>query len=969
MRLGTFVVLTVMVLAFNTRSLGAPDSESVSLAPALSVPMSAPAGSIAPTIGTANTAVLPDGRFATPAGRSIVTDAYSNNLIVSRAGGRVYTSSEAVSNDPQLPNNTRVYSVIDAATLSRRRVRDDDMQYGLAESPDGTRLYVSEAGKDSIGIFDTSTFTRLGAISLGARDFPWGLAVHPQGRYAYSTAYRTNTLDVIDTQSRAMVARIATGEYPFGVVLSSDGSRAYVSNWGLYNADAHSAAARQAGVSLPPTTPLGYNGNQQSSVWTYDLSNPASPTVVSKTNIGRQVDGFNVLSGSLPSGIALSPDNLTLAVTASNDDQLVLLDALSGAVRKTVDMHVFGPNGPTGAMPNAVAWAPDGSRLFVAEGGINAVAVVDPLGGAILGHIPTGWYPAAVAVSGDGQHLYVSSDKGLGEGPNGFDHPDGTNLSSNKRLVQGLFQDVPLACLDLRGLTRMVARDNGLVRSPSIRGGGVVPAAFGQGPSDKIKHVVFILKENRSFDQVLGDLPGAERDQRLNDLGGKITPNHHAIAQQFATGDNLYHVVLDSTDGHWVSGTGQENEFDLKVDPSEINGVFHGGDQIDGTAPENEPIGGMVWHHYTRNNISYKVWGEGLYLAGGSTTLPGLSTPQPDVSDPRSAVPGILNNPTGLDPIYPTQVPFGPTHDSDETRADDYLKELSLMNSGNLLMPQFSFLLLPNDHTNGFDSSSLAPGSFMAVNDHALGRIVDGLSSSKFWQDTAVFVVEDDTQGGRDSVDANRVLSLTAGAYVRPQYISHVHHSIYSILKTIDLILGVPPESVQEAAATSMSDYFADSPVNRGPYHAVPYEVDPTVTNSALAATGNASFSQAAELQTAVPSGAVDFGPITGKIENLVYQGVAATNAAYSPPLSNIQEHTLRHAAPPPVRQSEYTCSEGTEGSFLSLASSLPDTATRNPLLTAALFGAALVAAGAATTIRHAIPSPRHRPDSWDILD
>jgi hypothetical protein len=279
------------------------------------------------------------------------------------------------------------------------------------------------------------------------------------------------------------------------------------------------------------------------------------------------------------------------------------------------------------------------------------------------------------------------------------------------------------------------------------------------------------------------------------------------------------------------------------------------------------------------------------------------------------------------------------------------------MSSGDLLMPQFSFLLLPNDHTNGFDSSSLSPGSFMAVNDHALGRIVEGLSTSRFWQDTAVFVVEDDTQGGRDSVDANRVLSLTAGAYVRPNYISHVHHSIYSILKTIDLILGVPPESVQEAAATSMSDYFADSPVNGGPYRAVPYEVDPTVTNSALAATGNASFSQAAELQTAVPSGAVDFGPITGKIEDLVYQGVAATNAAYSPPLSNIQEHTLRHAAPPPVRQSEFTCSEGAEGSFLSLASSLPDTATRNPFLTAALFGAALVAAGASTAIRQS----RHR--------
>ncbi len=290
------------------------------------------------------------------------------------------------------------------------------------------------------------------------------------------------------------------------------------------------------------------------------------------------------------------------------------------------------------------------------------------------------------------------------------------------------------------------------------------------------------------------------------------------------------------------------------------------------------------------------------------------------------------------------------------------------MNSGTLLMPQFSFLLLPNDHTNGFDSSSLAPSSFMAVNDHALGRIVEGLSASKFWQDTAVFVVEDDTQGGRDSVDANRVLSLTAGAYVRPGYISHVHHSIYSILKTIDLILGVPPESVQEAAATSMSDYFASSPVNAGPYRTVPYEVDPTVTNSSLAATGNASLTLAAALQTSVPSGAVDFGPITGTIEHLVSQGVAATNIAYSPPLSNLQEHTLTHSAPAPLPQSDYTCTEASEGSFVALGPSLPDTATRNPLLVAMLAGAALLAA-AATTIRHAIASPRHRPERRDIID
>ena len=534
--------------------------------------------------------------------------------------------------------------------------------------------------------------------------------MHPNGRYAYAVGYRSSTLDVVDTQSHTMIARPATGEFPFGVVVSPDGNRAYVTNWGLYNAELHDSAAQTAGVSLPPLTPLGYNGTQQSSVWVYDLSNPAAPSVIAKTNIGRQVDGYHVLSGSLPSGMALSPNGKVLAVTGSNDDLLVFLDGQTGATLGTIDMHVFGPSGPTGAMPNAVTWSPDGNRLYVAEGGINAIAVVDASSGTVVGYIPTGWYPAAVAVSPDGQHLYISSDKGLGHGPNGFDHPLTSDLSSNKALVRGTFQDVPLGCLDLGGLSEIVARDNGLVASAPAGDGSVVPVAFGQGPSSKIKHVVFILKENRTFDQVLGDMPGVERDQRLADLSGDYSPNQHAIAQRYATGDNLYHIVLDSTDGHWVGATGQENEFDFKVDPSEINGVFQGGDRIDGTAPENEPIGGMIWNHYKRQNISFKVWGEGLYLSALQTTTPGSSQPNPQPGD----VPPITNPLVDLEnpnPVtgYPTQVPNGPTGESDETRANDYVNN-SIPQMQLTGMPQFSFLLLPNDHTNGADSGSLTAG-------------------------------------------------------------------------------------------------------------------------------------------------------------------------------------------------------------------------------------------------------------------
>jgi YVTN family beta-propeller protein len=199
---------------------------AAALAPPLSTPMTSPAGSLASTIGADNTAISPDGRLVTPAGRTIVTDAFSNNVVLSRDGTRIYTSSEAVSNDPQNDKgNTRHFSVIDPQTLNRVRIRDDDIQYGLAETPDGKQLYVSEAGKNSVGVFDTAGFGKLASIALGSRDFPWGLAIHPGGRYAYAVGYRSNTLDVIDTQTRTMVGQPGTGEHPYGVVISPDGKR------------------------------------------------------------------------------------------------------------------------------------------------------------------------------------------------------------------------------------------------------------------------------------------------------------------------------------------------------------------------------------------------------------------------------------------------------------------------------------------------------------------------------------------------------------------------------------------------------------------------------------------------------------------------------------------------------------------------------------------------------------------------
>ena len=936
-----------LVVAPVQAAPGARARLAVTLAPPIGAVMTSPAGNLPAHIGSEGTAVLPDGRFVTPAGHTVRTDLMPLNLAWSHDHRHLFLSSEGV-NDNLADNKARerYLSIVDPTTLALRRVRDDALNYGLVDSLDGRSLYVSEGGTGSIGIFDTGSLARTGKISLGAKDYPWGLALHPAGRYLYAAGLRSDTLDVVDTSTKLQVASVPTGEWPYGVMLSPDGTRAYVTNWGMFNPQGNDNPGTQIPnppVDVPP--PTGYNTPQSSSVWTYDLSNPGSPAVIAKTRIGRDLDGFRILSGSLPSSIALSPDGKTLAVTSSNDQLVALLDAGTGALLRNIDMRLYPgapKEGPTGVQPNALAWAPDGTTLYVAEGGLNAVAAVDVASGVIYGHIPTTWYPSAVQVSSDGQHLYIASAKGYGSGSGVTLGPPGSEARVAANLQRGTLQDVPLGCVDLQATTAVVAHDDGLVAGAATGDTSVVPAAFGQGPSQKIKHVVFIEKENRTFDQILGDLPGAERDPSLADFGGAVTPNHHAIARRYGTGDNFYDFVIDSVGGHWVVGTGQDNEWDFKLDPTFKNGNLSGSAQLMGTAPESVPQNGFIWTNYFRAGISTRVYGEALYLTGGGPVTPALVTPDPSEPDVRAPTYGVQYNSflAPIDPVvgYPTQIP-SPTTFSDEQRANYYVNELSTRTD--LTMPQFSFLLLPNDHTGG----SLTDESYVATNDHALGRIIEGLSKSAVWHDTAVFVVEDDTQGGEDHLDANRSLVLVAGPYAKRNYISHVHHSTYSMVKTMDLMLGAPPSSVQELAATSMADYFTSNPDNLTPAYPLQPRQVPNAAIPVVTAGSPPELVQAHEMLAHITPG-VDQDMSQALLAHLLHVsevklGMPGMAAAVGPVV-----HTLTPAAPaplslacPPQLPGPGTASIGTGGT--------PGTSTANygwPLTIAALLVALLAA-------------------------
>ncbi len=593
--------------------------------------------------------------------------------------------------------------------------------------------------------------------------------------------------------------------------------------------------------------------------------------------------------GPHPTTMVLSPDEGILYVALSNADGVAAVDLKNGSVLRIYDTNSAGSQ-PGGSVPQAIALSGDGTRLYAASGTLDAVAVFDTKSAtegkrvSALGFIPTEWYPSALAIAGN--DLLIATAKGEGSGPNNM---LGTLKGERKRkehpyiptLIGGSIQRLSLADIDknLATYTQQV-EENNLVHSD----GGKLEFAGGKNP---IRHVIYVLKENRTYDQIFGDLPVGDGDRTLTMYGADITPNEHKLALQFGVLDNFYDSGEVSGDGHLWSTAATTSDYNEKAWPiayrSKERTYDFGGSVAEsfpleqGIPDIDDPATGFLWDNLARRGLTYRIYGEFVAAVwcknekGKSATgVPWASTESCPVAEINQGgpLPSNVGNPRGGPSPWPWAIPqikrvrpmkaalrdhYDPlfpdfqTDYPDQLRADEFLREFDefVKAKGSAKeLPQFTLLYLPDDHTGGTRPGKPTPQASVADNDLALGRVVDAVSHSPYWDDTAIFVLEDDAQDGADHVDAHRSIVLAISKYAphgAQPVVDHQFYTTVSVIHTMEALLGLPPMNLFDAHAPLMAPLFTGSGTQPA------YEVDDKNLRSGLIYRVNAKAAAGAK--------------------------------------------------------------------------------------------------------------------------
>jgi DNA-binding beta-propeller fold protein YncE len=669
---------------------------------------------------------------------------------------------------------------------------------GLTWSRDGKRLYAGGGFDDVIHGFDHADGLLSNPVKLtypeglkgegedsNRRRVPAGLALSSDGATLWVANAFGHTVARFDTADRKPRGELSLGAetYPYGLALDESRDRLYVSLWGT------------AEVAVVDT---------------------ASNQVVGRWN-----------SEEHPNEMLLTRDGKVLYVANANRNTVSVFDTRSGKSVETIGTAID-PRAPSGSTPSSLSLSPDESVLFVANANTNNLAVVNVKEtgeSAPLGFIPTGWYPTSVRVARDGKTIYVANGKGASSKAN----RDGPNplarggSDKTREYIGSLFRGT-LSIIEMPSPKAMAGYsqtvyacsplkkdDPTAVNGPKPGAGSPIPAKVGL-PSP-ITHCVYIIKENRTYDQVFGDMPEGNGEPSLCLFPDEVTPNHHALAREFVLLDNFYVESEVSADGHeWTMGA-YATDFVERTWPLGYRGERRAPYPAEGNKEVfsiARPAGGYLWDRAAEKGVSYRSYGE--FVKNGAT---------PD--DPATTVVKALQG--HFDPGFRT---FDMDY-SDLKRADRFLEELAEFEKVGE-MPRLTIVRLPNDHTSGASVGKPTPTAYVAENDLALGRVVEALSKSRFWKGMAIFVVEDDAQNGSDHVDAHRTVALAIGPYLKRHSVDSTMYSTSSMLRTIELCLGLDPMSQFDAAARPMANAFTATP-DLTPYAHRPARVDLNAKN------------------------------------------------------------------------------------------------------------------------------------------
>ncbi|MFN8060524.1 MAG: SMP-30/gluconolactonase/LRE family protein [Vicinamibacterales bacterium] len=720
-----------------------------------------------------------------------------------------------------------------------QRLPVDHAWLGLAWHPDGKRLYASGASQNTVNEFAYANgrLTAAGQFVIARPErspsfgrlenagFVGGLAVHPNGHALYAVTVFGKSLTMIDLDRGRVSRTIELDAEPYTCLVSPDGTTLFVSLWG---------GAKVLMFDPATLEPRG-----------------------------------TVPVGDHPNAMALDPSATRLFVACANTNAVWVVDTATKTAKEQISVALY-PQAPAGTTPNAVGLSPDGKTLLVANADNNTVAVVDvsdPARSEVAGFVPVGWYPTDVRFDRDAKRLLVLSGKGLASSPNPRGPSPGDRGAEGQYIGQMLqgslsFVDVPdkptLAAMSKRVYELTPYSDARKLTPADAPTASPIPRRVGD-PSP-IKYVFYVIRENRTYDQVLGDLERGNGDPSLTLFGETVTPNAHALAREFTVFDNFYVDAEVSYDGHAFSTGAIATDVVEKLWPTNYAGrggiyVSEGGWEMR-TQYGNiaAPRDGYLWDFAKRAGVSVRSYGEFARVErrGGPSV---------------AAVPGLEGLVSPTYPAYDLTVP-------DAQRLDAWLAEFKAYETKGDL-PRLNILRLGNDHTAGTQPGMPTPRAYVAENDQAIGRLVDAISHSRFWNESAVFILEDDAQNGPDHVDAHRSVALVVSPFTKRRAVDSTMYSTSSMLRTMELILGLPPMTQYDAAAAPMYNAFQATPV------ATPYV--------AIAARYPLDERNTAQSPGAVASVAMDWSEadLTPELElnQILWQSVHGAGTVMPPPV------------------------------------------------------------------------------------